>query len=60
MGDGWNRLARLAVTRFDTDDGFGGLGPVVGRFLRWIPTRVLILIGGLWLLPAAAAFIASV
>jgi len=47
------------MTQFDADDGFGGLGPVVGRVLRWIPTWVLILLTGLWLLPTAAAFIAS-
>lgn len=47
------------MARLDADDGFGGLGPVVGRLLRWIPTWVLILIAGLWLLPTAGALIAS-
>ncbi len=41
------------------DVGFNGLGPVAGRVLRRIPTWVLILVTGLWLLPTTGAFIAS-
>jgi alpha-glucoside transport system permease protein len=48
------------VTQLEADDGFGGLGPVVGRVLRWLPGWVLILFAGVWLLPTAAGFIASV
>jgi alpha-glucoside transport system permease protein len=47
------------VSESGIDDGFNGLGPVVGRALRWIPTWVLILVTGVWLLPTAGAFIAS-
>lgn len=43
----------------DPDDGFGGLGPVAGRVLRWVPTWFLIVLAGAWLLPTAGAFIAS-
>jgi len=43
----------------DADDGFGGLGPVAGRVLRWVPTWSLIVLAGAWLLPTAGAFVAS-
>jgi len=55
-----NGFLRLTVTQIETDDGFGGLGPVAGRVLRRLPGWVLILLAGLWLLPVAGAFIASV
>jgi alpha-glucoside transport system permease protein len=48
------------MTQLETDDGFGGLGPLVGRVLRWLPGWVLILVAGVWLVPTAAGFIASV
>jgi alpha-glucoside transport system permease protein len=59
-GLGASRQVRLTMARFEVDDGFGGLGPVVGRVLRWLPGWVLILFAGVWLLPMAAGFVASV
>jgi ABC-type glycerol-3-phosphate transport system permease component len=53
-------LLRLTMTQRKTDDGFGGLGPVVGRVLRWLPGWVLILVAGVWPFPTAKGFIASV
>jgi alpha-glucoside transport system permease protein len=53
-------LLRLTMTQLKTDDGFGGLGPVVGRVLRWLPGWVLILVAGVWPFPTAKGFIASV
>lgn len=49
-----------AQRRSDPDDGFGGLGPIAGRAMRWVPTWVLILIVGMWLLPTVGGFVASV
>lgn len=43
----------------DPDDGFGGLGPVAGRVLRWVPTWALLVVVGAWLLPTVGALIAS-
>lgn len=43
----------------DPDDGFGGLGPVVGRVLRWVPTWTLAVVAAVWLFPTAGALIAS-
>lgn len=48
------------MRQVDATDGFGGLGPVVGRIMRHVPMWVLILIAALWLLPTVAGFISSV
>ena len=49
----------MVVSGSEIGDGFSSLGPVAGRVLRWIPTWVLILVTGVWLLPTAGAFIAT-
>ncbi|MEA3511050.1 MAG: carbohydrate ABC transporter permease [Actinomycetota bacterium] len=49
----------LVMTGSELDDGFGDLGPIVGRVMRWIPTWTLLLVTAVWILPTTAAFIAS-